>query len=298
MPKPLPRIGVDKAFYALLTQDTDAGVVYGAPVAMQGIKQIAYNPNAQMQVYYADDGAYTTISQDGDIDLVVTLADLDPAVYAAILGVAQNAASGVIDEDKTDNPPELAFGYRTQKSNGEYRYIWVLKGKFSKPALDAQTKSNSISAQERELNFKGLNRDYDGKKRRRVDSDDVLLPVGLTNTALVNSSTGWFSNPDYVPVAPGTPLADVAAVVSAATNGGIDLTFTAPTGATSVKAQVRDSAVGTWVTAATLGTITGTSTTATITGLTEGNTYDCRLVVIGGASNGISNVDDAPAKAA
>jgi phi13 family phage major tail protein len=296
MTKPLPRIGVDQAYFALLTQDNASGVVYGTPTQMQGVRQIAYNPNPQQEVYYADDGAYTTISQDGDIDMVVTVADLDPAIYATILGVTQSGTNGVIEEDKTDNPPELAFGYRTQKSNGEYRYIWVLKGKFSKPALDAQTKSDSINAQDREINFKGLNRDYDGKKRRRVDSDDDLLPTGVTNAILNDDTTGWFSDPDFQPVAPGTPLSDVAAATGSG-SGEIDLTFTAPTGATSVKAQIYDGAYGTWVDATTQAPITAISTSATITGLTASNTYTCRLVVIGGGSNGISNTDSAAAGA-
>jgi phi13 family phage major tail protein len=296
MIKPLPRIGVDQAYYCLLTQDDSSGVTYGSPTRMQGVNSISYNPNSQMEVYYADDGAYTSASQDGDIDLTVNIADLDPSVYAEILGVTRGA-NGVIDESKTDNPPELAFGYRTQKSNGEYRFIWVLKGKFSKPAVEAQTKGSSINFQGTELNFKGLNRDYDGKKRRRVDSDDESIPTGVTATTLNNATTGWFSDPDYVVVAAGTPLADVAAA-SGSGSGEIDLTFTAPAGATSVKAQINDAALGsTWVDATTAAAITAASTTATITGLTPGNTYDCRLVVTGGASNGISNTDDAVALA-
>lgn len=296
MIKPLPRIGVDQAYYALLTQDNDSGVAYGTPTRMQGVNSISYNPNSQLEVYYADDGAYTSASQDGDIDLTVNVADLDPSVYAEILGVTRGA-NGVIDEAKTDDPPELAFGYRTQKSNGEYRFIWILKGKFSKPAVEAQTKGNAINFQGTELNFKGLNRDYDGKKRRRVDSDDENIPTGVTAATLNSAVTGWFSDPDYVVVAAGTPLSDVVASTGSG-SGEIDLAFTAPSGATAVKAQIRDAAISSeWVDATTAAAITAASTSATITGLTPGNTYSCRLVVTGGASNGISNTDDAAAGA-
>jgi len=296
--KPLPRIGVDRAFYCPITTDDSAEIVYGTPVELLGVSQVRYNPNTQMAVFYADDGAYESVSQDGETDLLLNAADLDPDDYAFLMGLTQSATTGVIDEDTDDNPPTVAFGYRTQKSDGSYRYIWILKGKFGKPSLDALTKSNSINMQEREIPFKGLNRDYDGKKRRRVDSDDALLPTGLTNAALNSSVTGWFSDPDYAPVAPGTALSDVVAVVSEETNGGIDLTFTAAAAATGITAQVYDAVYGTWKTVSTLATITAASTTATITGLTEGNTYTCRLIVVGGGSNGITNTDSAPAKAA
>jgi len=297
MTKPLPRIGVDRLFYALITQDDASAIVYGSTVQMQGVSQVGYNPNTQLAVYYADDGAYESVSQDGEADISINVADIDPAIYAEIMGVTQSASNGVISEGKEDSAPLLAIGYRTQKSNGEYRYIWVLKGRFGKPQLVAQTKGATINMQEREIMFKGLNRDYDGKKRRKVDSDDVLLPVGVTNTILNDSATGWFSDPDFAPIAPGTPLSDVAAVTGVGVSGSIDLTFTAPTGATAVKAQIYDAAFGVWYDATTAAAITAVSTTAIITGLTASNTYTVRLVVTGGASNGISNTDSAAAKA-
>lgn len=296
MDKPLPRIGVDKLYAALVTSDDSSGVVYGTPFALQGVTEIGYNPNTQMAVFYADDGAYESISQDGETDLNIKVADLLPAHYALLMGVTQSA-NGVIDEDRDDNPPEVAIGYRTKKSNGEYRYVWVLKGKFGKPQISAQTGAGSINMQQMEIPYKGLNRDYDGKKRRKVDTDDDLFPTGLTNAAMANEVTGWFSSPDYVPVAPGTPIADLAAATGSGAAGTMALTFSAPTGATSVKVQAQDAAFGTWVDVETSATITDASTGATVEGLTAGNTYSVRLVVVGGTKNGISNTASAVAHA-
>lgn len=296
MDKPLPRIGVDKLYWAKLLTDTSSGATYDTPVHLKGVTSVGYNPNSQVGVFYADDGAYEAYSQDGEADVTISVADLEPQHYAELMGVTRDS-NGLIKEGNNDNAPEGAIGYRTQKSNGEYRYIWFYKGKFSKPQVNAETKGNAPNFQQQEITYKGLNRDYDGYKRRRFDSDDDDLPVGLTNTILASDVSGWFSTPDYVPTAPGTPLSDVAAVTGVGGSGTIDLTFTAAAGATSIKAQIYDAAYGEWKDATTSAAITASSTAATITGLTAGNTYTCRLVVNGGTSNGISNTDDAAAAA-
>ena len=292
MTKPMPRIGVDKLFFALVTSDTTASAVYGAPKQLPGVSSIGYKPNSQVVKYFADDGVYAVSHGDGGVEVEIKVADLLPEDYATLIG-AQISSTGVVEEYNKETPPEVAIGYRSLKSNGYYRYEWLMKGQFSKPDQESATKGESIENKDRTIKFTPMNRVSDGKVRRFFDSDGENVPVGLSDSDLVNASTGWFSGPDYVPVASGTPLSDVAASTGAST-GEISLAFTAPTGATSVRAQI-ETFDGTWAYVATKAALNASSTSVIIENLTAGNTYNCRLVVAGGASNGVSNADSASA---
>lgn len=295
MEKQSVAIGVDRLVIALLTSDTSSGVVYGTPEEIKGVSEIGLTINNSRGVFYADDGSYETYEQQGDIDALISLAGLSAEKRAEYTGASYSSANGAAVDGKSDNPPYVAIGFRTQKANTKYRYVWLLKGQLSKPNRTNQTKGSTTNPQPEQYNFKALHREYDGNWRRTLDSDDANCPTGLTDALLYNITTGWFSNPDYVPVAPGTAIADLAAS-SGTGSGEIDLTFSAATSATSVKVQVNDAALGsTWIDATTSAALDATSTTATVTGLTAGNTYNLRLVVVGGTKNGISNTASAAA---
>jgi hypothetical protein len=46
-----------------------------------------------------------------------------------------------------DTPPWVAIGFRTLKSNGKYRYVWLYKGRFADPEDNNETKADSINFQ-------------------------------------------------------------------------------------------------------------------------------------------------------
>jgi|GEM_PF-658095 len=287
-------IDVDRLVVARLLADDENGVSYAAPESVPGVTGIALTLNHSIGTFYADGGVYETFPQQGDIEASVSLAGLSAEKRAEYTGANYSATTGLVVDGKADNPPYVAIGFRSQKANGRYRYVWLYKGKFSKSDSANRTKSGSVTPQPEKYTFKAAMRDYDGNWRQMLDSDDANLPAGLTDSELSSIVTGWFSSPDYVPAAPGTPITDLAAATGISP-GQIVLTFPAPTGLTNARAQVRDASLGIWVDAMLADAITGASTSAVITGLTAGNTYECRLVVTGGARNGISNTDSAAA---
>ena len=287
MSKPLPRIGVDKLYYAPIVLDDTEGCTYAEPVHMQGVTDIGYKPNSKQVTFAADDGIYASITTDGEIEVEISVADILAADYAYLMG-CDISESGLVTEGNADAPKEVALGYRSMKSDGSYRYEWILKGTFAKPSQTSKSKGNGVDPQSKTVKFAALNRTFDGNTRRWYDSDNDNAPIGLTDAILSDECTGWFADPDFVPSAPGTPISDLAAASGAL--GEIGLTFSAPVGATSVKVQVSDSAIGAWTDWETSAELSESSTSAVVTGLTAGNVYGIRLVVIGGAKGGISNV--------
>jgi phi13 family phage major tail protein len=197
------RIGVDRFFYAPITKDDADGVEYGACVHLPGVNIVALNPKTDIGSFYADDGIFETYVVEGERELQVSFSGVSNKVAAALTGASYDTETGLLVDKSGDSPPYVAVGFRTQKSNGEYRYVWVYKGRFAKSQMTSYTKSNSISPQSDIYTFKAVCRINDGAWRQMLDSEDaILINASLTNAALNNVDTGWFSSPDYAPSAP------------------------------------------------------------------------------------------------
>jgi phi13 family phage major tail protein len=177
-------IGLDKFNYSLLNSDTSASVSYQAPVALKGAITVAYNPNSEISTLFADDGPYDTAESIGEIELEVGIADISQEDYAALMG--HTVTGGVMAELSTDQPVDCAFGFRAKRSNGGYSYFWFLKGKFSKPSMDHETKGDKLAWQTPKFTWKGVARIYDSRYKysTRDDADDYTAATG----------TAWFSS--------------------------------------------------------------------------------------------------------
>ena len=295
MNKPLPYIGIDRAYIAqVLTEPIDADPTYSTPIRLKGAVEATFNPNAEISNFHADDLIYVSTSRAGDIEMQITLANLEAEIYALLVGATYSSASGLVEENQNDVPGVFALGYRAQLSDGSYEYNWLKIGSFAKPQQAYATKAETISYQTKPLTFMARPQEFEQRYRQYFNSDDDNFPVGLTDALLINESTGWASDPNYIPVAPGTPIADFA-IVSGSGSGELDATWTAAVSATLVKIQVLDPVSGEYYDATTEAPIAVGAALATITGLTTGNTYTARLVVTGGTNNGISNTDSADA---
>jgi len=177
-------IGLSNFYYALLNYDTTAGVSYQTPTALKGALTVSYNPNSEVATLFADDGPYDTAETIGEIELDVGIADISQEDYAAIMG--HTITGGVMNELATDQPVDVAFGFKAKRSNGGFSYYWFLKGKFSKPSMDHETKGDAINWQTPTMNGKFATRVYDGryKSTTRDDADDYTAAIG----------TAWFSS--------------------------------------------------------------------------------------------------------
>lgn len=142
------RIGCDNLVYApMTTEDTaDEAPVYGEVVKAPGVMHVNINPNGSQETLFADDGPMETASTLGKIDVEIQKNELTTQNKADLLG-HQIDSNGAIVYGDSDVPPWVAVGFRTLKSNGKYRYVWLYKGKFSEPEDQNETKGDSINFQ-------------------------------------------------------------------------------------------------------------------------------------------------------
>jgi phi13 family phage major tail protein len=188
-------IGLSNLHYAILTVDRaprtngaeDAGeIAYEAPIRLSGAITANFSPNASNDTLFADDGPYDTASTLGAMSLELNVADIPPSHRATLLGSTYDTSTGLVVDSSEDIPPYVAVGCSVKKSNGYDRLIWYLKGKFSAPDDNNQTKSDSINWNTPTITGNFLKRDYDNNWRFSVDTDDD----GYTGSK--TDFTNWF----------------------------------------------------------------------------------------------------------
>lgn len=190
------RIGCDNLVYAKMkTEDTaTAAPVYDEVVPAPGVMSININPNGSLETLFADDGPMETATTLGKIDVEIQKNELTTQNKADLLGHEIDGNGAVVYGD-SDVPPYVAIGFRTLKSNGKYRYVWLYKGKFTEPEDANETKGDSINFQSDTISgqFTKLNYAYtiNGKSVRpwkyELDGDSA--------EADQQTMSNWFTTP-------------------------------------------------------------------------------------------------------
>ena len=137
-------IGLDKLFYAKITEDENGNETYATPV------QLAKAMNADLSVelaeatLYADDGAAEIVKEFKNGTLSLGVDDVGAAVASDLTGATIDA-NGVVVSTSEDGGDPVAVGFRAKKSNGKYKYYWLYRVKFGIPATNLATKGDSIT---------------------------------------------------------------------------------------------------------------------------------------------------------
>lgn len=183
MPIGVP-IGLRELHYAKLTSDAAGGVVYGVPVKIAGAISANINPNGSVDTLFGDDAPLDSAATLGKIEVELSAASLSADVIADLLGHSVDEATGIISSNAEDKPPWVALGFKSLKSNGKYKYVWLLKGKFSEPEANHETKKDSVTFQPPTLKGAFVQREYDGdwKREAEEDGDHYVAATG----------TNWF----------------------------------------------------------------------------------------------------------
>ncbi|MCM3761035.1 phage tail protein [Alkalihalobacillus oceani] len=165
----MAQVGLNDLHFAILTEDSKETLTYEATREMIGAINATINPTVNTQEVYADDQLWESISALGKIDVEVETADLPLPVRAKILG--NKIEEGVLVENKTDIPPHVALGFKSLKSNGKYRYVWLLKGVAQPMAEDYSTKKDNVEPKTPKVTFTFMARIHDGEWKRTADED-------------------------------------------------------------------------------------------------------------------------------
>ena len=111
-------IGLDKLFYADITEDENGNETYGKP------KQLAKAISADLTVelneatLYADDGQAEAVKEFKSGTLSLGVDDIGHEVAAALVGATLDS-KGVLISGSEDTSKYVAVGFRAKKANGK-----------------------------------------------------------------------------------------------------------------------------------------------------------------------------------
>ena len=137
-------IGLDKLFYAKITEDDSGYESYDKP------RQLAKAMSADLSIelaeatLYADDAAAEVVKEFKSGKLTLGIDNIGLAVAQDLTG-AKIDSNGVLISSGEDGGVYVAIGFRAKKANGKYRYFWLYRVKFAVPSTALATKGDSIT---------------------------------------------------------------------------------------------------------------------------------------------------------
>lgn len=137
-------IGLDKLFYAPITEDSNGNETYGTPVQLAKAISADLSVELNEATLFADDGQAEAVKEFKSGTLSLGIDELGADVAAELVG-ARVDSNGVLVSSGEDVSRYVAIGFRAKKSNGKYRYYWLYRVLFGIPATNLATKGDSIT---------------------------------------------------------------------------------------------------------------------------------------------------------
>lgn len=189
-------IGLDKLFYAPITEDENGDEEYGTPVQLAKAMSAELSVELNEATLFADDGAAEIVKEFKSGTLSLGVDDIGVASAEALTGAKVDTNGVLISAGENDAAP-VAVGFRAKKSNGTYRYFWLYRVKFGIPGTNLATKGDSITFSTPTIEGTILRRNkLDGKGehpwKAEVNEDDAAVESTVI--------TGWYTEvyePDY-----------------------------------------------------------------------------------------------------
>lgn len=137
-------IGLDKLYYAKITEDEQGNETYATPVQLAKAMTADLSVELAEATLYADDGAAEIVKEFKSGTLSLGVDDLGGSVASDLTGSTIDS-NGVVISAAEDGGTPVAVGFRAKRSNGKYRYFWLYRVKFGIPATALATKGDSIT---------------------------------------------------------------------------------------------------------------------------------------------------------
>ena len=188
-------IGLDKLYYAKITEDTSGNETYGTPIPLAKAMKADLAVELAEATLYADDSAAEIVKEFKNGTLSLGIDDIGVTAAEDLTGATLDDNHVVISGSEDGGSP-VAVGFRAKNANGNYRYFWLYRVVFGIPATNLSTKGDSITFSTPTIEGTVLRRnklDDNGKHpwKSEVNEDDASVPASVI--------TGWYTQV-YEPV--------------------------------------------------------------------------------------------------
>ena len=195
-PQVASTIGLKNVVIAPLTEDTTETHSYGDLQLMAGAIEASITPeNADPDIQYADDVEFDVLYPDPELAFKTKMADIPLTIQEMIFGNRIDD-NGVLIRAASDKPPYYAVGFKSEKSDGTYRYVWLYKVRAKPVTENYQTKEGtSITRQTGEIEWTAIKRTHDGQYQAVADEGQNGFTVEKGKTFLQSVYEPAFTKP-------------------------------------------------------------------------------------------------------
>jgi phi13 family phage major tail protein len=188
-------IGLDKLYYAKITEDANGDETYGIPVPLAKAIKADLSVELAEATLFADDSPAEIVKEFKSGKLSLGIDDIGISAAEDLTG-AKIDDNHVVISGSEDGGTAVAVGFRAKKANGKYRYFWLYRVVFGIPETNLATKGDSITFSTPTIEGTVLRRnkpDGNGKHpwKAEVNEDDASVPASVI--------TGWYTQV-YEPV--------------------------------------------------------------------------------------------------
>ena len=115
---------------------------------------------------------FDTLYADPEISFKLKMADIPLIIQEKIFANAIDD-NGVLIRTAQDKPPYFAIGFKSEKSDGKFRYVWLYKVR-AKPVTEnfATKEGKTINRQTPEVEFTAIKRTHDGRYQAVADEGE------------------------------------------------------------------------------------------------------------------------------
>ena len=182
-------IGLDKLYYAKITEDTKGDETYETPSPLAKAMSAELSVELAEATLYADDGAAEIIKEFKNGTLSLGIDDIGVTIASDLTGASIDENKVLISSSEDGGDP-VAIGFRAKKANGKYRYFWLYRVKFGIPATNLTTKGDSITFSTPTIEGTILRRNKeDGQGRHPWKAEVNEGDEGVTSEII----TGWYT---------------------------------------------------------------------------------------------------------
>ena len=176
-------IGLDKLYYAKITEGENGEETYVAPVQLAKAMSADLSVELAEATLYADDGASEVVKEFKSGTLSLGIDDIGAEVASDLTGATIDQNKVLVSASEDGGSP-VAVGFRAKKSNGKYRYFWLYRVIFGIPATNLATKGDSITFSTPTIEGTVLRRNKPGANGKHPWKAEVTEGTSGTETTI------------------------------------------------------------------------------------------------------------------
>ena len=182
--------GIRKLVGALLTEDSDSTLTYGAVFSIAGTSKLSKTVESSIDTKHYDNVPAIVLDGVGPDTITIDTSAIPYDVQAKITGQYYDDGTGMLVEG-TGSRPYVAIGYITEDTDGNEVWVWRLKGKFSLPSEEHSTKDNSTTSNGQQLTYTGINTTHEFTALANEETKNakgIILETSKELTTLTETS--------------------------------------------------------------------------------------------------------------